>query len=161
MTNNYWGLSLSDEWYCPEYIFEDLNTTFDMDVCSPGKDKCHTPADHHVVLPQEDGLKTKWKGFIWMNPPYGTKNQIWYEKFAKHNNGIAFLTISQMPTKKFALLLPKITAILVYYRRIQMIDGTTGKRRNSPGGSMLVGLGERAAKVIAQSKLGQVYVKKD
>ena len=152
-------MSLSDEWYTPKYVFDDLNTTFDMDVCSPGIPKACTPAKHHVTLPKENGLEITWKGFVWMNPPYGSKNQAWYKKFIAHKNGIAFLTIAQMPTQKFVEMIPFIDCLLIYHKRVHLIDGTTGKRRNSPGGSLLVGIGARAVQAISNSKLGTVWVK--
>jgi hypothetical protein len=154
---NYWTLSLSDEWYTPKYIFDDLKVEFDMDVCSPGKGKAYTPAKHHVTLPQENGLEIDWKGFIWCNPPYGKKNQDWYKKFYDHGNGLAFLTLAQMPTSKFVSLLGKIDAILIYHKRVHLIDGTTGKRKNSPGGSMLVAMGEKALEAIKNTRLGTVW----
>jgi hypothetical protein len=155
----YWTLSLSDEWYTPQYVFDDLGVEFDMDVCSPGLPKACTPAKHHVTLPNEDGLKINWKGFIWCNPPYGNKNQVWYNKFMAHGNGIAFLTLAQMPTYKFVQMIPKIDGLLIYHKRVHLIDGTTGKRRNSPGGSILVAMGDKAKQAISKSKLGTVWIK--
>ena len=155
----YWTLSLSDEWYTPQYVFDDLGVQFDMDVCSPGLPKACTPAKHHVILPNENGLEIAWKGFVWCNPPYGKKNQIWYKKFMKHANGIAFLTLAQMPTDKFVEMIPKIDGLLIYHKRVHLIDGTTGKRRNSPGGSILVAMGDRAKEAISKSKLGTVWIK--
>ena len=155
----YWTLSMSDEWYTPQYIFEDLQTQFDMDVCSPGTSKAFTPAKHHVTLLKEDGLKIQWNGFVWMNPPYGSKNQGWYKKFLAHGNGLAFLTIAQMSTNKFTEIIPGIDGLLIYHKRVHLIDGTTGKRRNSPGGSVLVAMGTKAIQAINKSNLGTVWVK--
>ena len=155
----YWTMSISDEWYTPKYVFDDLNVEFDMDVCSPGIPKACTPAKHHVTLPDEDGLKLDWKGFVWMNPPYGSKNQAWYKKFLAHGNGLAFLTIAQMPTIKFTEMIPGIDGLLIYHKRVHLIDGTTGKRKNSPGGSLLVAMGTKAMQAINQSSLGTVWVR--
>ena len=155
---NYWAMSLSDEWYTPKYIFDDLGLQFDLDVCSPGADKAYTPAKHHVVLP-ENGLEINWHGLIWCNPPYGKKNQAWYEKFKAHKNGLMFLTIAQMPTKKFTSLIEDIDGLLIYHKRVHLIDGTTGKRRQSPGGSLLVAMGNRSIEAIKKSTLGTVWIK--
>ena len=155
---SYWKLSISDEWYTPQYVFDDLGVQFDMDVCSPGIPKACTPAKHHVVLP-ENGLETNWNGFIWMNPPYGSKNQAWYKKFLAHGNGLALLTIAQLSTIKFTELIPKIDGLLIYHKRLNLIDGTTGKRKNSPGGSLLVAMGTKALQAIDQSTLGTVWVR--
>jgi hypothetical protein len=130
-----------------------------MDVCSPGIPKACTPAKHHVTLPNENGLEIQWEGFVWCNPPYGKSNQAWYKKFLAHGNGLAFLTIAQMPTAKFVKMIPKIDGLLIYHKRVHLIDGTTGKRKNSLGGSLLVAMGDKALSAIKQSKLGTVWVR--
>ena len=94
----YWTLSLSDEWYTPQYVFDDLGVEFDMDVCSPGLPKACTPAKHHVTLPNEDGLQIDWKGFVWCNPPYGKDVVKWCKKaLAESKRGAT--TVLLMPCK--------------------------------------------------------------
>jgi hypothetical protein len=70
---------MDTEWYSPAKIFDALGVEFDMDVASPGADIVPwIPAKRHLTK-VEDGLTTPWKGFVWMNSPYGLRNgmQAW------------------------------------------------------------------------------------
>lgn len=83
-------LGNSDEWYTPKYIFDALNTWFDLDVAHPKGKSTHVPASNYIT---EDSLEKEWNGFIWMNPPWcNTKEKLsWVEKFISHSNGIALM----------------------------------------------------------------------
>jgi hypothetical protein len=64
-----------------------------MDVASPGAEIVPwIPTKRHLTLTQ-DGLKTQWEGFVWLNPPYGLRNgmQAWLDKFVAHRNGVILL----------------------------------------------------------------------
>ena len=79
----------TDEWYTPKYLFDALGCRFDLDVAaSPGG--CHVPA---LYFERHDGLKSEWRGFVWMNPPFGGRNGLipWLEKFSEHGDGIALV----------------------------------------------------------------------
>ena len=91
--NNKKEKGVSDEHYTPKWIFETLAITFDLDPCSPGKNKCHTPATVHYSYPQ-NGLELEWRGRVWMNPPYSNPTP-WVKKFIEHKNGIALLPITR------------------------------------------------------------------
>ena len=82
-------MSPKDEYYTPEWVFDKLGLQFDLDPCSPGKNKCSSTATVHYSHPQ-NGLELEWRGRIWMNPPY-SKPTPWVDKFIEHNNGIALL----------------------------------------------------------------------
>ena len=58
-----------------------------------------------------NGLKQKWHGTVWMNPPYGKFTENWLDKFIKHNNGIA-LVFSRTDTKWFQNYVKKSDAVL-------------------------------------------------
>lgn len=80
---------MSDEWYTPKYVFDALGVTFDLDVASPKDRKfCHVPAINYLT---EKSLETEWKGFVWMNPPFGARGskEAWLDKMSAHGNGIA------------------------------------------------------------------------
>ncbi len=58
-----------DFWATPQSLFDQLNEefNFDLDVCaSEDNHKCANYYDK-----QTDGLKQKWEGTCWCNPPYG------------------------------------------------------------------------------------------
>ena len=81
----------SDEWYTPKEIFVSLNLEFDLDPCSPGID--HWVPARKVFCKDDDGLKQKWEGLVFMNPPFGIRNgQVpWLKKFLEHANGLAIV----------------------------------------------------------------------
>jgi len=82
----------SDEHYTPKFIFDDLGLVFDLDVAAPIQIS-HVPALHKFDI-NKDGLKQKWFGNVWMNPPY-SKPTPWVEKFIEHKQGIALLTVTR------------------------------------------------------------------
>ena len=70
--------SKSDEWSTPQELFDDLNAIFhfDIDVCAtPTNAKCR-----QYFTRADDGLKQKWLGTVWMNPPYGRTIQRFMKK---------------------------------------------------------------------------------
>lgn len=63
--------SQSEEWSTPTELFAELNEIFhfDLDACaSPTNAKCA-----RYFTKQQDALSQRWRGTVWMNPPYGRK----------------------------------------------------------------------------------------
>ena len=90
----------SKEWYTPKNIFDALKISYDMDVCSPGKEKVSwIPAKKHLTI-KENGLEYNWEGTVWMNPPYGSDTPKWMKKFCDWDDGIA-LVFSRTDTNWF------------------------------------------------------------
>lgn len=70
--------SKTSEWETPQDFFDLLNSEFhfELDVCAkPENAKCP-----RYFTPEEDGLKQKWTGVCWMNPPYGREIGRWVKK---------------------------------------------------------------------------------
>lgn len=71
--------SRSEEWYTPQYLFDQLNAEFgpfDLDPCAtPENAKC--PA---YFTKEQDGLAQAWGGRVFMNPPYGKLIVPWMRK---------------------------------------------------------------------------------
>lgn len=70
--------SKTSDWETPQDFFDRLNSEFhfELDVCaSPENAKCP-----RYFTPEEDGLKQKWTGVCWMNPPYGREIGRWVKK---------------------------------------------------------------------------------
>src|SRR5712692_4945161 len=70
--------SETDRWATPQRFFDKLNNEFGftVDVCAtPENAKCA----RYFSL-QIDGLKQKWQGVCWMNPPYGREIGRWMRK---------------------------------------------------------------------------------
>jgi phage N-6-adenine-methyltransferase len=68
----------SDEWETPPDLFAALDSEFHFitDVAAlPDNAKCQ-----HFFTPGQDGLKQRWTGTCWMNPPYGYALGKWVKK---------------------------------------------------------------------------------
>lgn len=139
----------SDEWYTPKYIFDALSCRFDQDVAAPNDGPMHVPTSRWL---SKEALSMPWRGFIWMNPPFGGRNGIepWLARFIAHGNGIA-LTPDRTSAPWFQrhacnadrlLFLPKV--------RFLKPDGTEGK---SPSvGTVLWAAGDRAVTALERAR---------
>lgn len=85
------AVGASNEWYTPRYFFDAMGVRFDVDVSHPGRAVVDwIPADELIT---ERSLEREWRGFAWMNAPYGGRNGLapWLEKFFRHGNGVALV----------------------------------------------------------------------
>ena len=140
----------SDEWYTPAYIFEALGETFDLDVAHPANRHTHVPCKGWLW---HDSLAQDWRGFVWMNPPFGARNSIgaWLDKFFAHGNGIA-LTPDRTSAPWFQSAAARADAILFLSPKVRFErpDGTTG---DSPsGGTALMAAGPRAVAALIRAQ---------
>jgi phage N-6-adenine-methyltransferase len=70
--------SQTDLWATPQNFFDTLNAefSFEVDVCANEENaKCQI-----WYSVEQDGLKQKWQGICWMNPPYGRAIKQWIKK---------------------------------------------------------------------------------
>jgi hypothetical protein len=86
-------ISQGDDRYTPQWVFDGLGITFDLDVCAPKGGIDWIPALKHYSE-EDDALVQPWFGNVWMNPPY-SKPTPWVDKFLSHGNGIALVPCSQ------------------------------------------------------------------
>lgn len=92
----------SYEWSTPQEFFDKLNQEFNftLDVCaSESNAKCDS-----YFYKEIDGLKMKWEGVCWMNPPYGRGIGEWIKKaYNSSQNGatVVCLVPSRTDTKWF------------------------------------------------------------
>lgn len=144
----------SIEWYTPPEIFQALNTTFDLDPCAaPGG--AFVPAEKFFTK-EDDGLSKPWRGFVFMNPPYGKDTPVWLDRLVEHGDGIA-LVFSRTDPKWFQETVVRASAVCFIAGRVRFFAGNTVDRGGSPGaGSCLIGFGERAREVLLRSGLGLV-----
>lgn len=136
-------LGATDEWYTPPHVFDAMSAKFDMDVASPGR--LATPWVPATVLIQSNSLDRDWRGYVWMNPPFGGRNGLmpWLQKFTDHSNGIA-LVPDRTSAPWWQHFAPQMDAILFVAKKIKFI-GKDGKPGMSPAqGTCLFGLGSRA-----------------
>lgn len=86
------NIGKSNEWYTPKYLFDALGEKFDLDVAHPtDPDLTFVPCEDFI---SEGSLDRHWRGFVWMNPPFGGRNGMvpWLDRFYEHGNGIALST---------------------------------------------------------------------
>lgn len=124
------ALGESDEWYTPKYVFDALGCTFDLDVANAAIGGAHVPCRVSIGA---GSLALPWRGFVWMNPPFGGRNGLepWLDKFFAHGNGIA-LTPDRTSAPWWQAAALSADAMLFVSPKIKFErpDGSLGK---SPG----------------------------
>lgn len=90
--------SKTPEWETPQDLFERLDSEFyfTLDVCANSENH-KLPA---YITKEDDGLKVKWGGRNWMNPPYGREIGKWVKK-ASENPMTVCLLPARTDTKWF------------------------------------------------------------
>jgi hypothetical protein len=149
----------TDEWYTPPHVFDAFGCTFDMDVASPGRSVTPwIPAKHFVVT---NSLEEGWRGFVWMNPPFGGRNGLvpWLEKFFAHRHGIA-LVPDRTSAPWWQQFAPRADLTLAVARKIKFI-GQDGKPGKSPAqGTTLLAVGREAVNALHRASgvgLGSLF----
>ena len=143
----------SDEWYTPPEIFQAFDCEFDLDPCSPGRG--HWVPAEKIYTKHDEGLSKLWKGFVFMNPPFGGRNGhvAWLEKFIKHGNGIGIVR-SYTSSRWFHDYMYKVDLLLFPRGKTKFVrpDKSIGK---APGhGIVIIGMGDIACSVIKSCGLG-------
>ena len=76
----------TDERYTPQWVFDGLGLTFDLDPASPVGGGDFVPALRKLTR-QDDGLSRTWRGLVWLNPPFSNATP-WADKFREHEDGV-------------------------------------------------------------------------
>jgi hypothetical protein len=148
----------SDEWFTPAYIFKAMSVRFDLDVAAPIGGPRYVPCDG-FYSERVCGLSHIWRGFVWMNPPFGhqsTKRK-WLRKFFDHGNGVALLPdrTSAPWWQEFA---PLADAVLFVAPKVKFErpDGSVGEQ---PGtGTTLFASGEKGLEALRNAQsLGSLF----
>lgn len=141
---------MKDEWLTPPEIVQCLGE-FDLDPCSPINRPWATAKKHFTIL--DDGLKQKWEGRVFMNPPYGRMTDAWLWKLSRHGNGIALIFARTETEMFFNHVWGKATALLFLKGRLFFyhVDGTKAKH-NSGAPSVLVAYGSNNAEALREIK---------
>ena len=137
----------TDEWYTPPHVFDALGCTFDLDVAHPGRPRAAWVPAREVIT--EKSVRQDWRGFIWMNPPFGPRNGLvpWLEKFFAHGNGVA-LTPDRTSAPWWQQFAPKAELILFVSPKIKFIT-QDGEQGNSPAqGTTLFSVGHRGNEAL-------------
>lgn len=140
------GLGKTDEWVTPPRVFEALgDPEFDLDVACPVLKPPHIRAREWY---SQGALEREWRGFVWMNPPFGGRGALrpWLEKFIAHGNGLA-LTPDRVSAPWFQDLWPYATAVLFTPKTSFLLpDGS--KSGNPAFGNAIWACGPRAMQCV-------------
>ena len=146
----------SDEWYTPKEVLEALGK-FDLDPCAPVHPLWRTA---EVMYDKNiDGLSQKWKGRVWLNPPYSRPLiELFVRRLAEHGNGRALLHTRRASQTGPDLIVEQATGLTVLRHRIRFYR-PDGSRGDSPGcGSILIAFGEENARVLRECAIEGKYV---
>ena len=127
--------SATDIWETPQNFFDLLDSEFkfDVDVCAlPENAKCR-----NYYTPEMDGLRQKWEGVCWCNPPYGRKIGEWVKKAngsAEAGATVVMLLPARTDTKWFHEYIYRRAEIRFVRGRLKF----GGSKNSAPFPSMVV-----------------------
>lgn len=144
----------SDEWYTPEFIFLAMGETFDIDVAAPAD--LETPSLNFCANRAriaDGGLTLPWRGFVWMNPPFGRRNGIvpWLDKFFAHGDGVA-LAPDRTSAPWWQAAARRADAILFVAPKIKFIPGPGVKASSPAQGTTLLAAGKRGVQALERAE---------
>ena len=140
----------SDERYTPKWIFNGLKLKFNIDVAAPVGGCPNVPSKRHFSI-ENDGLKSKWSGLVWCNPPYSNPTP-WMEKFRKHGNGVALVPTSNGRWFHELYSDPNVVMRPIPKMKFEFPDGTT-LPGTTPFVCWLVGIGDKGRKAVLDIKM--------
>lgn len=139
--------NISVDWYTPSSIFKSLNTTFDLDPCSPKGGLPWIPVNRIYSI-EDDGLVQPWIGKVWLNPPYGKFTKDWLAKMHTHRNGIT-LVFSRTDCRWFHDYIAKADVVLFMAGRVKFVDGLGITGGSGAGcGSLMASWGSESVKAL-------------
>lgn len=135
-------ITMSDEFYTPPAIVKALGK-FDTDP-SAG------PKRHAKLNIRRNGLSRRWRGRVWMNPPYSDVHA-WLRRFIAHGNGIVLVN-ARCETRWFQELAAGADAMLLLKGRVNF-DRPDETQAHPTVGSCLVAYGARNARALQVCRL--------
>lgn len=116
-----------DTWLTPRFILSELGP-FDLDPCAAIANP--TWVSLNFLTKNDDGLRSPWRGRVFMNPPFSNTGP-WLLRHADHRNGISLVPASVESGIWKACVWRRATAILLLHGRTRFCnpDGssTTGR----------------------------------
>lgn len=148
---------LKDEWLTPPEIIEALGP-FDLDPCTPVDRPWEMASAHYTIL--DDGLKQRWHGRVWCNPPYGQETGKWLARCADHGNAIALIFARTETVMFFEHVWNKADAVLFIKGRLHF-HHVTGERARANGGapSVLIAYGRSNADMLHSCGIEGAFIR--
>ena len=97
MINQGMFTSKTDDWATPQELFDEYDREFHftLDVCASEKNY----KVKRYFNKKQNGLKQKWGGVCWMNPPYGREIGKWVQKaYEESKNGVVIVCLLRART---------------------------------------------------------------
>lgn len=147
----------NDEWLTPPHILKALGT-FDLDPCAPIISPWITANNKFTI--EDDGLKQKWYGRVWCNPPYSLQAAEWLNKLAEHGNGIALIFARTETRMFFDHVWNKADSLLFVEGRL-FFHYVTGEKAAANAGapSVLVAYGKENSDILKNCGIRGKFVK--
>lgn len=142
-----------DDWQTPQRFFTALGP-FDLDPCASNDNPTRCAAKGFTK--NQDGLSRKWKGRVWLNPPYGGEApaKAWLSKLAQHGNGVALVPPRVGARWFHDVVLSNADAILFLKGRVAFIDPDGQKPLNGNNAdSILIAYGSENVSAFERSGL--------
>lgn len=145
-----------DEWLTPPDVLAALGP-FDLDPCAPVTPPWPIASRTYSVV--DNGLSQPWHGFVWCNPPYGSKTGPWLQRLAEHGNGIA-LIFARTETEMFFDRGWRAASSMLFIEGRLYFHHVTGQRADANSGapSVLLGFGAEADRRLRECGLAGAYV---
>ena len=137
-------MSVNDTLRTPQYIIDAIGD-IDLDPCAGEFTKIGRV--NWWDGRSEDGLKEKWAGFVYCNPPFSEKD-LWIKKMIKHNNGILLLP-ERGSAPWFGMVAEAAGKYFVMGKKINFEGGSSSNNV----GSVLFLFGNEAKRRIDESSL--------
>lgn len=122
----------SDHWYTStkwaQRIRNALGGTIDLDPCAADPRLDAIRAARSCVFPASDGLRAKWKGTVYVNPPYSRMKE-WHAKILEEQQRcerVLVLVPLRPSSRWWRELAAQADFIGVPASRISFVDGVTG-----------------------------------
>ena len=144
----------TDAWYTPEWVFDGLGMTFDLDVAAPDGGVPWLPARQFYTV-ADDGLTMPWEGWVWCNPPYSAPTA-WCRRWATHEPGGCLLIRADLSTSGPFAAWSAASSAWVAPKRLQFVSGFGSETGAVNFSTILLGRGGRADAALArlQAKYG-------
>lgn len=141
------SVGASDEWYTPAYVLDALGCTFDDDPAPPRG---------------RGGLEREWRGFVWLNPPFGGRNGIvpWLDKFIAHGNGVC-LVPDRTSAPWWQAWAPRMSLVLFVSPKIKFIDANGNPGRSPAQGTCLGAMGDKGVAALRRARSLGVIMRVD
>lgn len=152
--------SQSSEWLTPSGIISralDVFGAIDLDPCASIEDPANVPAAQRLTI-HDDGLRQRWHGRVYMNPPYGRTIGQWVAKLCdEYRAGRVTAAIALLPARTDTAWWQLVAGYPVCFVRGRL--RFSGHRNSAPFPSAIVYLGAITANFVGTFQdLGIVYL---